>query len=273
MRFADVTTGLIRSIFSRSLMLILLCLLALTIGFLSASYSDFSRPAFAESGSAATIHILIVTGGHEFDVAGILGMFQKMEGISYTLASFGQGAEEKLNPLGTKDCDAIAFYDMHQDKEPHWKGMLQLLAQGKGMVFLHHSLWSYDGSWDEYSRIVGGRASSKEKVVPGPSPTSTYKHDEHIRVHIADQSDPVTKGLQDFKMVDETYNHYWVDPKVHVLLTTDNPTSEHVIGWSHKYKRSRIVYIELGHGPTAYENKNYGTLVRQAILWVAGKRR
>ena len=267
-----MTTRLIRPVLSRSLIPVLLCLLALTFGFLPSGHPDFIRPAFAESGSAGKAHILIVTGGHEFDAAGILGMFQKMEGVSYTLVSFGQGAEEKLNPQGTKDCDAIVFYDMHQNKEPHWKGMLQLLAQGKGMVFLHHSLWSYDGSWDEYGHIVGGRASSKEKVVPGPSPTSTYKHDEHLRVHIADPSDPVTKGLLDFDITDEAYNHYWVDPKVHVLLTTDNLTSERIIGWSHKYKRSRIVYIELGHGPTAYENQNYSTLVRQAIQWVAGKR-
>lgn len=267
-----MTTRLVRRVFDQPLIRVVLCLLSLTLGLLSAGHSDFLRPAFAESAPTVKVRILFVTGGHEFDAAEIFGMFQKMEGISLTAVSFGQGAEEKLNPQGARDFDAIVFYDMHQNKEPHWKGMLQLLAQGKGMVFLHHSLWSYDGSWDEYSRIVGGRASSKEKIVPGPSPASTYKHGEHIRVHIADQSDPVMKGLQDFDITDETYNHYWVDPKVHVLLTTDNPTSEHIIGWSHKYKRSRIVYIELGHGPTAYENQNYSTLVRRAIQWVAGKR-
>lgn len=224
------------------------------------------------SPSGADTRVLIVTGGHGFDEAGFFQMFQKMPGISFEHAAFGQGAEEKLTPAGSRDYDAIVFYDMQQNKEPHWKGMLELLKQGKGMVFLHHALWSYDGTWGEYRHILGGRASSKEKVVPGPSPTSTYKDDVHFRVHIANKSDPVTRGLQDFDIVDENYNYYWVDPKVHVLLTTDVPTSERIIGWSHKYERSRIVYIELGHGPTAYENKNYSTLVRQAVLWVAGKR-
>ena len=228
-------------------------------------------PSFAKVAPVDEVRVLIVTGGHEFDEAGFLGMFRKMEGIVFTQAAYGKGAEEKLNPEGAKDFEAIVFYDMHQNKDRHWKGMLQLLERGKGMVFLHHSLWSYDGSWDEYRRIVGGRASSKEKVVIGPSPTSTYKDEEHIRVHVVDPSDPVTKGLQDFDIIDETYNHYWVDPKVHVLLTTDNPTSEHVIGWRHEYKKSRVVYFELGHGPTAYENPNYSVLVRRAILWAAGK--
>jgi uncharacterized protein len=257
-------------IFVRSVMPAIFCLLAPAPSFPAASYSGFIRP-LTESASAPRAQILIVTGGHEFDRAGFDSMFQKMKDISYEFVSFGQGAEEKLNPQDIKNYDAIVFYDMHQDRDPHWRGMLKLLAQGKGMVFLHHSLWSYDGTWNEYSRIVGGRASSKEKVAPGPSPTSTYKHDEHVHVHVADPSDPITMGLQDFDITDETYNHYWVDPKVHVLLTTDNPTSEHIIAWSHQYEKSHIVYIELGHGPTAYENPNYMTLVRQAILWVAGK--
>jgi type 1 glutamine amidotransferase len=138
-------------------------------------------------------------------------------------------------------------------------------------LFLHHSLWSYDGTWPEYRWIVGGRASSREQVMPGSAPTSTYKHGQQVHVRIADGSNPVTKGLHDFDIVDETYNHYWIDPKAHALLTTDNDTSEHVIAWSHKYKKSRIVYIELGHGPSAYETTEYQTLVQQAAFWVSKK--
>lgn len=177
-----------------------------------------------------------------------------------------------MSPEAARDFDAIVFYDMHQNKDPQWRGIKDLLAQGKGMMFLHHSIWSYDGTWPEYYRILGGRASSKEKLVPGPSPTSTYKDAQHIHVHIADRSSLVTKGLHDFDIVDETYNHYWVDPRVHILLTTNNPTSEKAIAWSHIYDESRIVYVELGHGPSAYENANYGKFVRQAIFWVARKR-
>ena len=43
------------------------------------------------------------------------------------------------------------------------------------------------------------------------------------------------------QLLEQTYNRYWVDPTVHVLLTTDNPTSEHILAWSHKYENSRIV--------------------------------
>jgi type 1 glutamine amidotransferase len=127
-------------------------------------------------------------------------MFRQMEGITFTHAIYGQGAEQKLTPEGAKDFGAIVFYDMHQEKDPQSKGIEDLLTQGKGIVFLHHSLWSYDGIWSEYYKILGGRASSKEKVVPGESPTSTYKHGQHFRVHIADASSPVTNNVHDFEI-------------------------------------------------------------------------
>ena len=115
-----------------------------------------------------------------------------MASLSPTLST-AKAQKKALTPVGTKDFDTIVFYDMHQEKDPQSKGIEYLLAQGKGMVFLHHSLWSYDGTWPEYYQILGGRASSKERVVPGESPTSTYKHGQHFRVHIADASSPSRK--------------------------------------------------------------------------------
>ena len=250
-------------LFSSRAASIWLCLISLTFGVL--------HPGLAEAETSQQVHILIVTGGHDFEEPEFFAMFNQMKGISFSHVAYGQDSTMKLSPEEAKDFDAIVFYDMHQDKEPQWKGITQMLGQGKGMVFLHHSLWSYDGTWPEYARILGGRASSKEQVVPGLSPTSTYKHGEQVRVHIADKSSPITNGLDDFTIEDETYNHYWVDPQVQVLLTTDNATSEREIAWSHNYDRSRVVYIELGHGPSAYENENYRTLVRQAIFWVSKK--
>jgi type 1 glutamine amidotransferase len=54
-------------------------------------------------------------------------------------------------------------------------------------------------------------------------------------------------------------------------LTTDHPTSGKVIAWAHRYKNSPVVYIQLGHGPEAYNNPNYRTLVARSIHWVAGR--
>jgi type 1 glutamine amidotransferase len=90
-------------------------------------------------------------------------------------------------------------------------------------------------------------------------------------VHIADKEHPITRGLQDFDIFDETYNHFTVNTGVHVLLTVNHPDSGKVIAWTHKYKNSPIVYLQLGHGPSAYENPNFRRLLEQSLRWVASE--
>jgi hypothetical protein len=100
-------------------------------------------------------------------------------------------------------------------------------------------------------------------------PKSTYEHDQQFRVQIADPDDPVTKGMRDFDIEDETYAGFDVEPGVKELLRVDHPKSAPVIGWSKTYGKARVVYLQLGHGPTAYENENYRTLVLNSIRWVS----
>jgi type 1 glutamine amidotransferase len=52
------------------------------------------------------------------------------------------------------------------------------------------------------------------------------------------------------------------------LLSTSHPESGEIIGWTHLYGDSPIVYIQPGHDHHAYENPNYRHLVRQAIEWI-----
>jgi type 1 glutamine amidotransferase len=54
-------------------------------------------------------------------------------------------------------------------------------------------------------------------------------------------------------------------------VTTDEPESNSVIAWAKTYKGTRVIYIQSGHGHTAYENPNYQQLLRQAIRWTARK--
>jgi hypothetical protein len=88
---------------------------------------------------------------------------------------------------------------------------------------------------------------------------------------VADPNHPVTRGLSDFTILDETYGGFEVKPGSHILLTTEEPTSTRNIAWVKEYGRSRVVYIQLGHDHHAYENPNFRKLLAQAIRWV-GKR-
>jgi type 1 glutamine amidotransferase len=88
-------------------------------------------------------------------------------------------------------------------------------------------------------------------------------------VRVANNQHPVTKGLTDFTIHDETYGLFEVSSQTHALLTTEEPTSSKTIAWAKTYEAARVVYIQLGHDHLAYENPNYRLLVANAIRWVA----
>ena len=91
----------------------------------------------------------------------------------------------------------------------------------------------------------------------------------NIKVHVADPDHPITRGLEDYDLLDETYCRFTVAPGVHALLTTDAPTSDKTIAWTKSYGNARVFFIQSGHCRTAYDNPTYRTLVVRAIRWTA----
>jgi hypothetical protein len=216
--------------------------------------------AMADNGK---IRALVVTGGHGFEREPFFAMFKGHEGITYQSVEH-PNAHDWFKPEAAGQFDVIVLYDMWQDITDAAKAhFINLLKQGKGLVALHHALAGYQ-TWNEYATIIGG----KFRLQKGSEKPSTFKHGVKFTVHVADSSHPVTKGLKDFEMVDETYGDFDVRPHVKPLLTTDEPTSGKTIGWAHTYGKSRVVYVQLGHDHTAYDNPNYRRLVAQAIRWV-----
>jgi type 1 glutamine amidotransferase len=71
--------------------------------------------------------------------------------------------------------------------------------------------------------------------------------------------------------VDEVYNYTWRSRKSRVLLEADKPEGEKAVAWIGTWEKSRVVVIQLEHGREAHENPNFRKLLRNAILWAAGK--
>jgi len=88
-------------------------------------------------------------------------------------------------------------------------------------------------------------------------------------VIVVDPTHPVTAGLKDFRIVDETYKYQWIDPHAHLLLATDDSTSDRPLAWSRTYRNARVCYIQLGHGLSAYNDAGFRKIVVQAIRWAA----
>ena len=218
---------------------------------------------------AGPIRILVITGGHDYQQEQFNQMLAGMgENITYQIAKL-PGAYEMFMPENRNKYDVLVFYHMWQDiTAEQSKIFSECIGSGKPLVVLHHSICAYD-NWPEYYNIIGGKYFHKPTVVNGKEYAAcTYIHDVHFRVKIADKQHPVTEGLSDFEIFDETYKGYYIEPGVKPLLTTDEQSSNPVIGWAKEYGKARVVTLQSGHDVPTFENPNFRKLLKQSIEWV-----
>lgn len=220
-------------------------------------------------GISGQIRALVVTGGHGYNGETFNAMLESLGPGITCMVSELPAAYDMFRPENRDKYDVLVFYHMFQkisdEQKKHFAGCI---SEGKPVVALHHSICAYD-DWEEYWRIIGGKYFHKPTILDGKEyPASSYIHDLNFDIKIADRNHPVTKGLDDFGIFDETYKGYWVDPSVTKLLTTTETTSTPVIGWAKTYGRAKIVVLQSGHDSPTFENPNFRQLLKQSIEWV-----
>jgi type 1 glutamine amidotransferase len=132
---------------------------------------------------------------------------------------------------------------------------------------LHHAVLN-NQKWPWwFEEVVGGRYRLEHE---GDIPNSTVKMGEHHWITPAGPH-PITDGVGPFHVIDETYRGLWISPKIQPLLKTTNRTSDPVVGWIGPCTTSRVVYLQLGHDHSPFRHPAYQALVRNSILWSAGK--
>jgi hypothetical protein len=218
------------------------------------------------------INVLVVTDARKFNREAFFEMFDSFENIKWHEMSH----PKILDFFGSdsiKTYDAVIFYDMPENVSlTDWQkqNMLNFFNENAPAIFLHHSLLSYR-QWDTFTDIIGGRYYNKTPLIKenGDTLQSVYQHDVKYSIRIANDEHPITLGMHDFEITDETYKNYFVKKDVEILLTTDHPLSGPTIGWINTYGNSKIVYLINGHNETAYENQNFRELLYNSIKWVA----
>ena len=256
------------------------------------------------------IEILVITKGHPFLRDPFFAIFDDMAGVNYTHVE-QPAAQVFADPDLAEPYDAFVFYDMpgidfvdnklagYIEPAPAFKkNFLALLAQGKGMVFLHHAIAGWP-TWPQYGEIVGGRfLYAPAKVRGRDCPDSGYRHG--VTHQVTKRADhPVTRDIPaHFTMTDELYlaeifedsvtpllasnfdfsaaNFYSADHAVRLGKMFDNegwqhPKGSNLVGWVKHYGQSPLVYLQGGDGPETYGNENYRRLVANAINWVTSK--
>ncbi len=81
----------------------------------------------------------------------------------------------------------------------------------------------------------------------------------------------MTNGVEMPEIFDETYKGMWISPDATVLLRTTHPLADPPLAWISPYARSRVVVIQLGHGSEAHRHAGYRRLVKNAVMWTAGR--
>lgn len=221
----------------------------------------FTGSLRAQSGES--LHLMIISGGHSFDESAFFSMFDQMEGVTYE--HIVQPKANELIASGEISAfDVLVFYDMYDEiSAPQKQAYLDMLEAGRAMVFLHHSIVSYQ-KWPSFIDIVGGRynQSDSSRIL------SDYRHDVDIPIHV-EKDHPITDGVEDWTMFDEIYMRCEIKDDVIPLLSTTHPESMPLVGWINPFGRSDVVYLQAGHGVGIFSDSNFLKLLEQSIRWSA----
>ena len=217
------------------------------------------------------LKVLVITGGHGFETNQFFRVFAENPDITFTNAIQSRTSSTAYDREDLLNYDCIVLYDMVQNiTEAQKARFLSLFDKGIGLVVTHHALVSYQ-NWPEFERIMGGTYPEPQDKKGKVTPELGYEHDVDVPVVIVAKEHPVTAGVKDFTINDEIYWGFRTTRDVTTLITTTQPKSGKPLAWYRTEKKSRVVYLQLGHGPRAYNDSNYRKLLAQSIRWTARK--
>ena len=213
------------------------------------------------------IRTAVITGGHSFNVVDFYHLFRQLEGIDAYLQHMDDFASSSATVRNSYE--VLLFYTMlldgpTDDGLPWYAGkprstLEQLGQTEQGIFMLHHSILAYR-EWPIWNQLVG---------LPDLSHDVTMA--QTLPVEVVDPDHPITEGLSDWEIVDETYQMCDPDPQSQALLTTDHPTSMRVLAWTRQYRKSRVFCFQSGHDNRTWANPNFSTIVHRGIRWCAGR--
>jgi len=210
------------------------------------------------------LELAVITGAKAHDVINFQNLFHGLPGINSYIQHIDDFA---ASPEHVRDrYDAVLFYFMMKegpsdDGLPGYRGKpkaaLEHLGQtNQGIVILHHALLAYP-DWPFWSELVG----------IGDRTLSRYDHDEQVTINVVDQRHPITAGLSDWRMIDETYLMADADDDNQILLSTEHSQSMKTIGWVREHKQNRVFCLQLGHDNQSWQETNFQTVLSRGIRW------
>jgi type 1 glutamine amidotransferase len=170
-----------------------------------------------------------------------------------------------LDSARMKSYDLISqLFTMSSISKEQLDGLLEAIHNGTGFGGWHGGMADAFRDSVEYQFMVGGQ------WVAHPGNIIDYT------VNIIDHDDPITAGLNDFRVHSEQY-YMHVDPSNEVLATTtfDGTYFDWIDGvtmpvvWKRQWGKGRVFYCSLGHVAADFELPEVREIVRRGLLWAA----
>jgi type 1 glutamine amidotransferase len=248
----------------------------------------------------ANLDVLVVTGGHPFEPEPFFAVFDDLPEIEWAGATTPASGH-----------DVVVFYDMPglhftggdppvdfvEPSADKRAAIESLLADGTGLVFLHHAIAGWP-TWPEYAEMLGGRFHYQPATLDGVGyPDSGYRFDVTHTIEVLAPDHPVCAGLgESFTLTDELYCFPVVGSNIVPLMrttadTTDpslyfsadlairgqrnsndgwtHPPGSDLVGWVTSAGRSPITSLQFGDGPQTYADPAFRRVLSNAVSWVA----
>ncbi|HHW10198.1 MAG TPA: ThuA domain-containing protein [Firmicutes bacterium] len=158
----------------------------------------------------------------------------------------------------------VPVWTMGEISKAQCKGLLKAIESGVGIAGWHGGMGDSFRQSTDYQFMVGGQ------WVAHPGGVIDYV------VNITNKTDPITAGLDDFKMHSEQY-YMHVDPSNEVLAVT-RFGGEHCpwiegtvmpVVWKRRWGQGRVFYCSLGHVAKDFDVPEARTIVQRGMLWAS----
>ena len=162
----------------------------------------------------------------------------------------------------------VQIHTMSSIKKDEQKGLLTAIRKGCGIAGWHGGMCDAFRNNPPYQYMTGGQ------WVAHPGNVIDYN------VRVTNPEDPITQGIDEFKMTSEQY-YMHVDPNVKVLATTRFDGSHHEwiegctipVVWKKNYGKGRIFYTSLGHSLSHITDQPAAVkILKRGIRWASASK-
>lgn len=213
----------------------------------------------------APLKVLIIGGGASHDYQSWFRVADRktLNAIPGVSANYTETTEGLADVL--KDVDVLIISNNKPFTDDATKAAITRHVQsGKGLIGLHPGLWYNWKDWPEYNRtLVGGGSRGHDKL-------------GEFEVVVTEPAHTLMRGVPaKFTIKDELY-YFEPDPQgtpIKVLATAHSAQKSKdypqvfIVG----HAKARVVGLTLGHDGDAHNHAAYIQLLRNAVLWTAGK--